>query len=96
LLVKGDVSQEADEIALVQQTIAHFGRLDILINNAGVQTESPPRRSRSTALTGCWGSICGGPTCAPAKRSSTCQPKTAPAASSMFPASTKSFPGPTT
>ncbi len=72
LLVKGDVSQEADAIALVQQTIAHFGRLDILINNAGVQTESPPRRSRSTALTGCWGSICGGPTCAPAKRSSTC------------------------
>ena len=25
----------------MQQTIAHFGRLDILINNAGVQTESP-------------------------------------------------------
>jgi glucose 1-dehydrogenase len=41
LLVKGDVSQEADAIALVQQTIEHFGRLDILINNAGVQTESP-------------------------------------------------------
>ncbi|WP_159786211.1 glucose 1-dehydrogenase [Sodalinema gerasimenkoae] len=41
LLVQGDVSQEADVIAMVQKTIDYFGHLDILVNNAGVQTESP-------------------------------------------------------
>ncbi|MBE9138134.1 glucose 1-dehydrogenase [Nodosilinea sp. LEGE 07088] len=41
LLVQGDVSKEADAIALVQQTVDYFGQLDILVNNAGVQTESP-------------------------------------------------------
>ncbi|WOD38132.1 glucose 1-dehydrogenase [Nodosilinea sp. E11] len=41
LLIQGDVSKEEDAVSLVQQTIEHFGQLDILINNAGVQTESP-------------------------------------------------------
>ncbi|MBW4458817.1 MAG: glucose 1-dehydrogenase [Nodosilinea sp. WJT8-NPBG4] len=41
LLLKGDVSKETDAIALVQQSIDYFGQLDILINNAGVQTDSP-------------------------------------------------------
>ncbi|WP_035986605.1 glucose 1-dehydrogenase [Leptolyngbya sp. KIOST-1] len=41
LLVQGDVSKEEDAIAMVKQTIEQLGQLDILINNAGVQTESP-------------------------------------------------------
>jgi glucose 1-dehydrogenase len=41
LLVQGDVSKEEDVIAIVNQAIAHFGHLDILINNAGIQTDSP-------------------------------------------------------
>jgi glucose 1-dehydrogenase len=41
LLVKGDVSTEKDVIAMVNKVIETFGHLDILINNAGIQTESP-------------------------------------------------------
>lgn len=36
LAVPGDVSVETDAFAAVEQTIAHFGRLDIVINSAGV------------------------------------------------------------
>ncbi len=36
-----DVSQAQDVIALVRDTIAHFGYLDILINNAGIGVYGP-------------------------------------------------------
>ncbi|MBF2001766.1 MAG: SDR family oxidoreductase [Synechococcales cyanobacterium C42_A2020_086] len=39
LLVQGDVSQEEDIVRMVNATVDKFGHLDILINNAGVQTE---------------------------------------------------------
>ncbi|MVM30606.1 SDR family oxidoreductase [Spirosoma sp. HMF4905] len=35
-----DVSIEADVKQLIEQTITHFGRLDILINNAGISMRS--------------------------------------------------------
>ena len=38
LLLKGDVSEEQDVIRMVETTIAHFGRIDVLINNAGIST----------------------------------------------------------
>lgn len=41
LLIKGDVSKEEDVIGMVNATIEKFGSLDILISNAGVQTEKP-------------------------------------------------------
>lgn len=41
LLVQGDVSQEADIIEMVNTVVEQFGSLDILINNAGIQTECP-------------------------------------------------------
>ncbi|MBD2234161.1 glucose 1-dehydrogenase [Phormidium tenue] len=50
LLLKGDVSKEADAIALVQQTIEHFGQLDILVNNAGVQADSPSEALESDSF----------------------------------------------
>src|SRR5438270_13945290 len=34
--VQGDVAIAADRARLVAETIAHFGRLDLLVNNAGV------------------------------------------------------------
>lgn len=40
LALTADVSQEADVKQLIEQTIAHFGRLDILINNAGISMRS--------------------------------------------------------
>jgi len=36
LLVQGDVSQSADRRRIFDQTIANFGRIDGLINNAGI------------------------------------------------------------
>jgi glucose 1-dehydrogenase len=41
LLIKGDVSKEEDVLEMVKATVEKFGALDILINNAGVQTEKP-------------------------------------------------------
>lgn len=38
LIVPTDVADEAQCKALVEKTIAHFGRLDMLINNAGLAT----------------------------------------------------------
>lgn len=35
--VKADVSREADARNMVEQTVARYGRLDILFNNAGVE-----------------------------------------------------------
>ncbi len=36
LFVKADVSSEADVKNMVEQVVAHWGRLDILVNNAGI------------------------------------------------------------
>lgn len=41
LAVATDVSQRADVENLVQQAIAKFGRVDVLINNAGIMPLSP-------------------------------------------------------
>jgi glucose 1-dehydrogenase len=41
LLIQGDVSKEDDIINMVNTVIDKFGRLDILINNAGIQMEGP-------------------------------------------------------
>lgn len=40
LLVQGDVSQESDILEMIDEVVDKFGSLDILINNAGIQTES--------------------------------------------------------
>ena len=34
--VQGDVSQSADRARLIEQTLGRFGRLDLLVNNAGI------------------------------------------------------------
>jgi glucose 1-dehydrogenase len=41
IAVQGDVTKEEDVKRLVQEAILHFGSLDIMINNAGVENEIP-------------------------------------------------------
>lgn len=41
IFLKHDVTQEDDWCRVVEQTLAHFGRIDILVNNAGVYTHLP-------------------------------------------------------
>jgi short-subunit dehydrogenase len=36
LIVTGDITEEKTRTEVVEQTIGHFGRIDLLINNAGV------------------------------------------------------------
>lgn len=40
LLLATDVSQEDQVKALINRTVGHFGKLDVLVNNAGVYGES--------------------------------------------------------
>ncbi len=39
-IVQGDVSSVADLQALVDKTVAAFGRLDVMVNNAGMETRT--------------------------------------------------------
>lgn len=41
LIVEGDVRNFADCTKAVQETVSHFGKLDVLINNAGTFIEKP-------------------------------------------------------
>lgn len=40
LIIKADVSKSEEVDELVQQTISHFGRIDFLINNAGITKDN--------------------------------------------------------
>lgn len=41
IAMKGDVSREEDVRRLFAQTIEHFGAIDILVSNAGIQKDAP-------------------------------------------------------
>lgn len=39
--VKGDVSKRDDQYNLVKEAVDQFGRLDVFVNNAGIEAVSP-------------------------------------------------------
>jgi len=41
IAIGADVSKEDDCIKLIAETVKHFGRIDVLVNNAGVQEDLP-------------------------------------------------------
>lgn len=41
IAIQADISKESECIQLVEQTIKHFGKLDVLVNNAGIQKNIP-------------------------------------------------------
>ena len=41
LVIQADVSQYQQALGLIQQTVQHFNRLDIMVNNAGMEIHSP-------------------------------------------------------
>lgn len=47
LLVQGDVSLEEDIIRVINNVVEKFGRLDFLVNNAGIQTECPSHEAKT-------------------------------------------------
>jgi glucose 1-dehydrogenase len=41
IAIRADVSKENDCIRLIEDTIRHYGRIDVLVNNAGIQKDVP-------------------------------------------------------
>ena len=41
IAIEADVSKESDCIRLIEETIKRFGRIDVLVNNAGIQQDLP-------------------------------------------------------
>src|SRR3954451_25086392 len=41
VLVRGDVSKEEDVVAMLESAVDGLGAIDVLVNNAGIQTSSP-------------------------------------------------------
>ena len=48
-----DVASDESATTVVQQVIERFGRIDVLINNAGIGTAVPPRKAPSHKTRGC-------------------------------------------
>src|ERR1051326_7688808 len=44
IIIQADVSQYQQAMGLVQQTVEHFNRLDIMVNNAGMEIHRSEER----------------------------------------------------
>lgn len=41
IAIEADISKEDDCIRLIEDTVKHYDRIDVLVNNAGIQREVP-------------------------------------------------------
>ena len=41
IAIQADVSKESDSIKLIEETTKKYGRIDVLVNNAGIQQDVP-------------------------------------------------------
>jgi glucose 1-dehydrogenase len=41
IAIEADISKESDCTKLIEETVKHYGRIDVLVNNAGIQQEVP-------------------------------------------------------
>jgi glucose 1-dehydrogenase len=41
IAIEADISKQSDCIRLIEETVKHFGRIDVLVNNAGIQEDLP-------------------------------------------------------
>ena len=41
IAIMADVSKEDDCVRLIDETLNHYGKIDVLVNNAGIQQEVP-------------------------------------------------------
>jgi len=53
LVVEADVSKEDQIQAMFRQVIETFGRLDVLVNNAGIQKPCPSHEVEAATSTAC-------------------------------------------
>nr|WP_026248881.1 SDR family oxidoreductase [Streptomyces sp. LaPpAH-108] len=58
LYVRADVSDEEESRRLVDTAVTHYGRLDVLVNNAG-RTRAIPHADLTSATPGVWREILG-------------------------------------
>ena len=41
IAIEADISKESDCVKLIEDTVKKFGRIDVLVNNAGIQDDVP-------------------------------------------------------
>jgi NAD(P)-dependent dehydrogenase (short-subunit alcohol dehydrogenase family) len=72
LYIRTDVSREGEVQGMVGEVIEAFGRIDVLVNNAGVLSKSPLEQMPVEEWDRVSASICAAHSCAAASRCHTC------------------------
>src|SRR5438552_6608795 len=72
IAVAMDVTRESDVDSGMAAVVSAFGRIDVLVSNAGIQIVAPWTSSHSPNGNDCWQSTWTAPSSPPARRSDRC------------------------